>query len=146
MEPFSGKHQAGIATAPQAHALFIALDLTPHAGRGAGDTLAAILKLWTPDAERLTQGQAALADTEPELAVRPARLTITVGLGPGVFDRIGLAPLQPRSASELPSFTTDRLDPQWCGGDICVQICADDPVVVSHASRVLLKSARSGHH
>lgn len=34
-EPFHGSHQGGITTAPQAHALFVALDLAPDAGRSA---------------------------------------------------------------------------------------------------------------
>ena len=143
VEPFLGTHQGGVATAPQAHALFIGLDLEPSSGRSPRDTLGAILRLWTSDAERLTQGQPALGDTESELALRPARLTITVGLGPSVFDRIGLARMRPASAADLPAFSTDRLDPRWCGGDICLQICADDPVVVAHTSRVLLKNVRS---
>ncbi|MGV0716280.1 Dyp-type peroxidase [Mycolicibacterium sp. XJ662] len=143
VEPFHGVHQGGIATPPQAHALFIALDLTPQTGRTPRDTLAAILRLWTADASRLTQGQPALADTEPELAHRPARLTVTVGVGPALFDRIGLAHRRPESAAELPGFRTDRLDTRWCGGDLLLQICADDPVVVAHASRVLLKNVRT---
>lgn len=143
VEPFHGAHQSGVATEPQTHALFLALDLTPPAGRSPRETLEAVLKLWTADAERLTQGNRALADTEPELAARPARLTVTVGLGPGVFDRIGLSRLRPPSVVELPRFGTDRLQPQWCGGDLLVQICADDPVVVAHASRVLRKNVRT---
>lgn len=142
-EPFYGRHQSGVATPPQAHALFVALDLKPQAGRSARETLTAVLKLWTSDAARLTQGEPALADTEPELALRPARLTVTVGLGPGVFDRVGLAALRPESVTDLPAFSTDRLEPSWCGGDLLVQLCADDPVVIAHASRVLLKNVRS---
>lgn len=140
-EPFHGAHQSGVTTAPQAHALFVALDMVPHSGRTARETLTAILKLWTADASRLTQGLPALADTEPELAVRPARLTVTVGLGPSVFERVGLAHRRP--VGELPAFSTDRLEPRWTGGDLCLQICADDPVVIAHASRVLLKNVRS---
>ncbi|MCV7267920.1 Dyp-type peroxidase [Mycobacterium doricum] len=143
VEPFHGSHQAGVATAPQAHALFIALDLTTPAGRSARDSLTAVLRLWTSDAERLTQGQPALADTEPELALRPARLTVTVGLGPALFDRIGLSKRRPRGAAELPAFSTDRLDPRWCGGDLLLHLCADDPVVIAHASRVMLKNVRT---
>ncbi|MCH9734066.1 MAG: Dyp-type peroxidase [Actinomycetia bacterium] len=142
-EPFYGSHQGGVATAPQAHALFVALDLKPQAARSPRDTLAAILKLWTSDAARLTQGRPALADTEPELAERPARLTVTVGLGPAVFDRIGLAGGRPPSLVTLPAFDTDRLEPRWCGGDLLLQICAEDPVVVAHASRILLKNVRT---
>lgn len=142
-EPFHGAHQSGITTAPQAHALFVALDLAPDAGRDARETLAAVLKLWSADAARLTQGRPALADTEPELAGRPARLTVSVGLGPGLFDRIGLAHRRPPTAIELPAFRTDRLDPRFCGGDVLLQICADDPMVVAHTSRVLLKNVRA---
>lgn len=142
-EPFHGRHQAGIATRPQRHALFVALDLTPPDGRSARAALAAVLKLWTADAERLTQGRPAVADTEPELAATAARLTVTVGLGAGVFDRIGLGHRLPASAVELPAFSTDRLDPGFSGGDLLLQICAEDPVVVAHASRVLLKNVRS---
>jgi dye decolorizing peroxidase len=43
----------------------------------------------------------------------------------------------------LPPFSTDRLEPRWSGGDLLLQICAEDPVVVAHASRVLLKNVRS---
>lgn len=143
VEPFHGAHQAGVATPPQAHALFVALDLRPQPGRSARETLTAILKLWSVDAARLTQGAPALADTEPELARHPARLTVTVGMGSPVFDRIGLAHRRPRSADALPAFSTDRLDPRWCGGDLLLQICADDPVAVAHASRVLLKNVRA---
>ncbi|SCX29703.1 Dyp-type peroxidase [Mycolicibacterium fluoranthenivorans] len=139
VEPFHGTHQAGIATAAQAHALFIALDLVPGAGR---DQLSAVLKLWSADAARLTQGVPALADTEPELALRPARLTVTVGLGPAVFVRAGLAHRLPATVYEMPGFGTDRLDPRWCGGDLLLQICAEDPVALAHAARVLLKNVR----
>ena len=142
-EPFHGAHQGGIATAPQAHALFIALDLKTASGRNPRDMLVAVLKLWTTDAARLTQGRPALADTEPELAYRPARLTVTVGLGPTVFDRIGLAARKPATVAELPAFSTDRLDPRWCSGDLLLQICADDPMVVAHTARVLLKNVRT---
>ena len=143
VEPFFGPHQAGVATAPQAHALFLALDLRSDGSAAPATTLAAVLRLWTADAARLTQGGPALADTEPELAQRPARLTVTVGLGPAAFDRTGLAGLRPPTAAEPPAFRTDRLDPRFCGGDLLLQICADDPVAVSHASRVLLKNVRA---
>lgn len=143
VEPFHGTHQSGVATPPQAHAVFVALDLRPPPARSPRDALAAVLKLWTADAARLTQGEPALADTEPELASRPARLTVTVGLGPGVFSRVGLAHRRPTTVAELPAFGTDRIEERWRGGDLLLQVCADDPVVIAHASRVLLKNTRS---
>jgi dye decolorizing peroxidase len=141
--PFHGAHQAGIATPAQAHALFVALDLRADAGRSAHETLAAVLKLWSADAARLTQGRPALADTEPELATRPARLTVSVGLGPPVFDRIGLAHRRPPTAIDRPACRTDRRDPRYCGGEVLLQICAADPMVVAHTARVLLKNVRT---
>ncbi|TQK28628.1 Dyp-type peroxidase [Arthrobacter sp. SLBN-53] len=143
VEPFHGAHQAGIDTPPQAHALFVALDLRDDPHRSPRDTLTAILRLWTADAARLTQGRPALADTEPELALRPARLTVSVGLGPAVFDRIGMAHKRPPTAIDMPPFRTDRLESRFVGGDVMLQICADDPMVVAHTSRVLLKNVRA---
>ena len=143
VEPFYGPHQAGIATAPQSHGLFVAFDLKTDGRRTERETVAAILRLWTADAARLTRGAPALADTEPELATRPAKLTITVGLGIGLFDRIGPPGSRPRSARELPVFDVDRLEDRWSDGDLLLQICADDPVTVAHANRVLTKNVRS---
>lgn len=142
-EPFHGPHQAGVATPPQVHAAFVALDLHPEAARTPREALTAVLKLWTSDAARLTNGEPALADTEPELALHPARLTVTVGLGPTVFDRIGATHLRPAGVAPLPTVRTDRLQSQRCGGDLLLQICADDQVPVAHACRVLLKNVRS---
>ncbi len=67
-----------------------------------------------------------------------SRLTITVGLGPGVFDdRFGLADMQPAELRGLPAFNGESLDPASSGGDLCVQACADDPQVAFHAIHVL---------
>ena len=140
--PFYGAHQAGIATPQQSNATFVGLDLVPDPKRAPREVLLAVLKLWTADAQRLTQGAAALADTEPELALRPARLTVTVGFGPTLFSRAGFERLKPPSAHPIPAMPTDRLEPHWGATDLMLQICADDPVVVAHASRVLVKNVR----
>ncbi|WP_412537712.1 Dyp-type peroxidase [Longispora sp. K20-0274] len=134
-EPFWGPHQAGIATPPQAHAVFLALDLGPGVDRAA---VVRLMRLLTDDAARLTQGRAALGDTEPELAGQPARLTVTFGFGPGLFRAVGL----PSPVAPLPPFGIDRLEDRWSGGDLLVQICADDPLTVAHAHRMLVKDAR----
>ncbi len=141
--PFYGAHQAGIETQPQSHAVFIGLDLLTGTRRSPRDVLDAVLRLWTTDAARLTQGVPALADTEPELALRPARLTVTVGLGPSVFERAGMGRLKPPSAQPLPVMRVDRLEPRWGGTDLLLQICADDRITVAHATRVLVKNVRT---
>lgn len=139
VEPFYGPHQAGIATPAQAHASFVAFDLLPTVDRAA---LGRLMRLWTDDAARLTQGQPPLADTEPELALLPARLTITFGFGPGLLRAAGRSDQWPEAIGSLPSFSVDRLQPNWSGGDLLIQICADDPVTVSHAQRMMIKDAR----
>lgn len=139
VEPFYGRHQSGIATPAQAHAAFLAFDLRDGVDRAA---LGRLMRLWTDDAARLTQGEPALADTEPELAALPARLTVTFGFGPGLFRAAGLDHERPAAIAPLPPFSIDRLDPSWSDGDLLVQICADDPVTVSHTQRMLIKDAR----
>lgn len=137
--PFYGPHQAGIDTPPLAHAAFVALDLHDDVDR---DGLRRLMRILTDDAARLTQGEAALADSEPELGSVPARLTVTFGFGPRLVARaVGDAALPP-SLGPLPAFTIDRLDPAWTGGDLLLQIAADDPVTVAHTARMLLKDSR----
>lgn len=138
--PFFGVHQAGVDTAQQARATFLAFDLDPSVDRAAFTRL---LRLWTDDAARLTQGEAALADTEPELAVAPARLTVTLGLGPAALDVVGLPRTDRYGVAELPAFSVDRLEPRWTGGDVLLQVCADDALTVSHAARMLTKDVRT---
>lgn len=136
--PFYGKHQTGIATVPQAHATFVALDLHQDVDSRA---LQGMMRLLTDDAARLTQGQNALADTEPELGQVPARLSVTFGFGHHLIQVAnGKAHdwLRP-----LPKFGIDRLEEAWCGGDLLLHIAADDQVTVAHALRMLLKDTRA---
>ncbi|QBJ97406.1 Dyp-type peroxidase [Rhodococcus sp. ABRD24] len=138
--PFHGEHQAGIETTPQAHTTFVGLDLRPGADRAA---LVRMMRVWTDDAVRLTEGRGALADTEPDLATTPARLTITVGFGPEAFRVAGLEDRRPSWCKPLPPFEIDRLEERWNDGDVLLQVGSDDPVTVAHALRVLLKAARN---
>ncbi|MDJ0375939.1 Dyp-type peroxidase [Cryobacterium sp. PH31-L1] len=136
--PFYGAHQAGIDTVPQSNATIIALDLAPTTDAA---TLRRLMKVLTSDAARLSQGEAALADSEPELAVAPARLTVTFGFGPGLVAAAGGT--APTWLRPLPAFGVDRLDPAWGDGDLLLQIAADDALTVAHATRMLLKDSRS---
>ncbi|TFD41690.1 Dyp-type peroxidase [Cryobacterium sp. TMT1-2-1] len=136
--PFYGAHQAGIETAPQAHVTYLALDLADQTDKAA---LRRMLRILTDDAARLSQGEGALADAEPELAVRPARLTVTIGFGRRLVERAGGA--APGWLRPLPAFGVDRLEPAWGGGDLLLQVGSDDPLTVAHATRMLLKDSRS---
>ncbi|WP_127507268.1 Dyp-type peroxidase [Actinoplanes solisilvae] len=133
--PFHGVRQAGVTTEPPAHAAFVAFTLPGGTDRRA---LGRMMRLLSDDAHRLTRGEPALGDTDAPLAVLPARLTITFGFGPGLYRAAGeTAPVR-----DLPAFKIDRLEKRWSGGDLLLQICADDPLTVTHAQRMLIKDTR----
>ena len=135
---FYGTHQAGIETVPQSHVTYLALDLADAVDASA---LRRMMRILTDDAARLSQGAGALADTEPELAVVPARLTVTFGFGAGLVARTRRP--APHWLKALPPFTIDRLDAAWSDGDLLLQINSDDPLTVAHATRMLVKDTRS---
>lgn len=136
--PFYGTHQAGIETPAPAASTLLALDLREEVDR---DGVLRLLRLLTDDAARLTRGEPALADTEPEMAREPASLTVTAGFGPGLMERAE-RPV-PDWLAPLPAFGIDALEEQWCGGDLVLQVSAEDPLTVAHAVRMLGKDARS---
>ena len=137
--PCHGRHQSGIASVPTAHARFIAYRLRDETDRGAIERMFRIL---TGDVEGLTSGAAPLADPEPELASRPSRLTVTVGVGPELVDRVNPA-LRPEWLAPLPSFSRDALSGDYDGGDLLVFLQADDPMPIAHAARMLQRDLAS---
>lgn len=136
--PFYGPHQAGVTARPGAFASFVALDLQQGVGR---ERLSAWMRLLTDDAARLTQGRAALADIEPEVAATPAGLTVTVGFGPGFVERARGD--KPDWLAPLPAFGIDKLKDEWSGGDVLLIVASDEPGTVAHALRMLLKDSRA---
>jgi deferrochelatase/peroxidase EfeB len=147
--PFHGAHQAGIATPAQDRLHFAAFDLATS----SRSDLRALLRAWTEAAARMTVGKPAgdanddpfapPDDTGEAFGLSPARLTVTFGFGPSLFDeRFGLADRRPAALRELPAFPGDTLQPERSGGDLCVQACADDPQVAFHAVRNLARIAR----
>ncbi|KOX22107.1 Dyp-type peroxidase [Nocardiopsis sp. NRRL B-16309] len=136
---FHGPRQSGVETPPQAHACFVGLDL--ESGVDA-EGVGRLLRLLSDDAARLGAGRAPLADTEPELAEVPARLTTTFGFGRGLVERVDPGAV-PSWLGPLPEFDQDDLRPEWGQADLLLQVCADDPVTVSHAARMLVKDARA---
>lgn len=136
--PYYGEHQAGIGSAAQAHATFLGLNLLEGSDRTA---LGRMMRVLSDDAARLTQGAPALADSEPELGLLPARLTVTFGFGPRFVARAGGT--APDWLAPLPAFGIDRLEDAWSGGDLLIQVASDDAVTMAHATRMLLKDTRS---
>ncbi|MCY1137279.1 Dyp-type peroxidase [Actinoplanes sp. Pm04-4] len=133
--PFYGPRQAGVAEDPPAHAAFVAFTLPAGTDRRA---LGRMMRLLSDDAGRLTQGVPALGDTDATLAPLPSRLTVTFGFGTGLYRAAGLE----SPVADLPKFKIDRLEQRWSGGDLLLQICADDPLTVAHTQRMLIKDAR----
>lgn len=137
---FHGDHQAGVDRPgnAQSWARFIALDLLPGADR---DAVGRLMRVWTGDGARLMSGEGPLADLAPELTAATSRLTVTVGVGPGLLRAVGAADLAPDWLAPLPAFDTDALEDRWSGGDLLLLVAADDPTAVSHASRTLVGAA-----
>lgn len=102
-----------------------------------------LLRLLGDDAERLMGGRVPLGAEDPELPARPARLTVTLGFGPGLIDAAGRPDDCPPVVRALPAFATDRLEPRFTGGDLLLQVCSDDPVPLSYAVRRLVRDARA---
>lgn len=148
-EPMYGSHQSGISTAIQSSMFFVALDLTTR----DLSSVKALFKQWTEAAADMAQGRLVgsgndkqnlpPSDTGEAAGLPPSRLTFTFGVGASLFDaRFGLGPQRPQALIDLPAFPGDDLDPARSGGDIGIQVCADDPQVAFHAARNLLRIAR----
>ncbi|MGO9856540.1 MAG: Dyp-type peroxidase [Acidimicrobiales bacterium] len=150
-EPFFGTHQGGIVTPPQSHTYFAALDVTTNDRRQLTD----LLRRWTAIAANLTSGRPAepmigdLGRAEPDSGeardLGPARLTVNIGFGPGLFglgrpDRFDLADRWPIQLTDLPAFPGDALTTSTASGDLTVHACADDPQVAFHAVRQLVRA------
>lgn len=136
--PFDGANQAGIETPAQANLWLVSFDVKKDVGR---ERMRNLMRVWTDDARRMTSGQASRTDLEPELMVAPANLTITVGFGENFFTIIDKESEKPDWLADLPEYGNDELKPEWSGGDLCLQICADDPVMVSHAARMMTRNS-----
>lgn len=139
-ENFFGKHQNGIELELQTFTNFIAFDL--HA-----DTDKAAMLRWmsviTDDIAKLSEGKPVLADAQPQLALGPARLTATVGFGPTLFQKLKLESLAPKSFAKVPAFEIDKLQTEFSDGDVMIQISCDDPIILSHASRAIVRDSMS---
>jgi len=145
--PFRGTHQAGITTAVQDRLVFSSLDVITE-DRAA---LAHLLETWTTMAEAMTKGDlvpgnqgdpvAAPSDTGEAYGLPSSRLTITIGFGATLFDgRFGLESKRPKLLQAFPPLPNEVLLPDISDGDICIQACADDPLVAYHAVRNLVRA------
>src|SRR5699024_9396361 len=142
--------QAGIETPRQHYVYYMTFDLTSTNRRD----LQVLLARWSASIAQMMQGRpmgqveperpyAIGADTGEALNIGPSTLTVTVGLGPNVFTgTYGLADRKPPKLRELKAMPSDNFDPDYTGGDLSLQACADDPQVAYHAVRDLARLAK----
>src|SRR5262249_36209853 len=132
------EHQAGIVSPQPTQTYFAALDVV---AKRPGD-IVRMLRAWTDAASRLTRGDDAPGDSGEILGTDTSSLTLTFGIGAGLFDgRYGLAARRPEALVDLPGFHGDQLVPERSAGDLSIQACADDAQVAFHAVRQLVRLA-----
>jgi len=144
--PFYGAHQAGIITPAQDRLAFGTLNVVSGT---SGADLRDLLRAWTGAAALMTAGRLVGEENEPlappvdtgeAVGSSVSRLTITIGYGPALFDhRFGLAARKPAALADLPPLPNENLDPDYTGGDLCIQACSDNPLVAFHAVRNLAR-------
>lgn len=135
---FFGNHQMGIDEQLQAVTNFVAFDIKPDVNREA---LLRWMKLITNDIQRLSIGDPVLADPAPQLMLGPARFSAYVGFGYSLFEKLKLEKLLPNGFVKLPSFKVDKLEERFSGGDVLIHVSADDPVVLAHGTRSLVRDS-----
>lgn len=153
--PFRGEHQAGITTPAQDNMFTAAFDVSTT----DVEELKTLLSDWAVAAEQMTAGeliggqpssnkQLPPKDTGEAWGYKPNGLTITFGVGKGLFvdaegnDRFGLAAKMPAILKEgTPSFSGDQLHAAQSDGDLLVQACSNDAQVCVHAIRNLTRMA-----
>lgn len=112
-----GAHQSGVVTPLLDHLAFAALDITAERTADLGELLGEL----TLESERLMR-----AGHRPSTGDPARSVTVTLGLGPGIFGRrFGLAARRPVALAEVPAFPGDALDPATSGGELSIQVCAD---------------------
>ena len=153
--PFRGDHQAGITTPAQDNMFTAAFDVSAT----DVEDLKTLLSEWAVAAEQMTAGeliggqpssnkQLPPKDTGETWGYKPNGLTITFGVGKGLFvdadgkDRFGLAAKMPAVLKEgMPSFAGDQLHAAQSDGDLLIQACSNDAQVCVHAIRNLTRIA-----
>ncbi len=127
--PATGRHQAGITLPQPAQPNLLAVVADLGAAVAPGPLLAELGRA----IGTLTSG------ADPRLmGLPPGDLTVTVGVGPRLVRAVG-ASLP--GAVDLPRFSRERIAPRARGGDLLVQVCAGDPLLLPVVAAALLAQA-----
>ena len=137
--PFDGIHQAGIDTPTQTYINVVGINCVEDIDKHKVQRL---MEVWTSTARNLTQGQPPLAELEPEMVSRPANLTVTIGIGRPLLEKLHMDMEIPPWLHDIPHFDRDRLDDAWGQTDLALQICSDDPTTLAHARRFILRAGQ----
>jgi deferrochelatase/peroxidase EfeB len=89
--------------------------------------------------------QAAATDLHTTLSTLEQALTgsaATIGVGASLFDGRFPGPAKPRLLTDMPAFRADVLDPQWCHGDLLVQVVGDDAAALRRLARAPVAGLR----
>jgi deferrochelatase/peroxidase EfeB len=148
--PFYGEHQAGITTPAQDRLHFASFDLEAE----RRSELRELMREWSRAAAEMCAGEligeayqhrlAPPEDTGETVGLSPAKLTLTFGFGPRLFEKrgLGLGGRRPDALKPIPPLPGDDLDELESGGDLCVQACSNNPQVAFHAIRNLARIGR----
>ncbi len=125
----TGRHQAGVTLPQPAQPNLLAVVADVTDGVAVGPLLAELGRA----VHALTAG------ADPRLlGLPPGDLTVTIGVGPRLVRRAG--PSLP-GAADLPRFSRERIAPRSRGGDLLLQICAGDPLLLPVVATALLRQA-----
>ncbi|MET9555212.1 Dyp-type peroxidase [Streptomyces sp. NPDC006645] len=133
-----GRHQAGITLPRSGQRNLLALVADLGSTVAPGPLLADLGEA----VRTLTAG------SDPRLlGLSPGDLTVTVGVGPRLVRKAGAARTVSATgaalpgATDLPRFFREEIAPRARGGDLLLQICASDALVVPVAAAALLDQA-----
>jgi dye decolorizing peroxidase len=128
--PVYGANQAGVDRpgAPQGHLELGVFDLDDGVDPGA-----ALARLGDEVVEVVSGRSARLA------GIAPGDVTVTIGVGPRLV--AGVDPTLPAAA--LPVFAREEIAADERGGDVMVQVCGSDPLVVTLASSAMADAVRT---
>jgi deferrochelatase/peroxidase EfeB len=146
---FDGRHQAGVLTERQPHAIVVAFD----AITASPAELAEGVRELSVRGRALTAGYEALLGAPGDgptpdsgvvgPTVTPGGLTVTIGFGASLFDdRYGLARRRPAALTPMPVFPDDALVDGETHGDLLLQLCGDTEDGLIHALRDLMRATR----
>lgn len=127
--PATGRHQAGITLPQPAQPNLLAVVADVGDGVAVGPLLAELGR----SVGTLTSGTDARL-----LGLPPGDLTVTIGVGPRLVRAVD--PSLP-GAADLPPFAHEQISAQARGGDLLIQICAGDALVIPIVAAALLEQA-----